>query len=239
MPQQLQYGNSSFNVPQRLTFSATYAFPKASFLRPLTGGWHATSIVTLQSGAPWGPVDLGNDPSLTGEFNDRWNLFGNRSAFNNVTASAFPYFPGSGDPNNPTSNQACNSHATTFAEQQSLAAFGCYAVGGAVLEPAGFGSFGTLGRNTFGGPTFMNWDASVFKDFRIGDRLTAQFRAEFFNLLNHPELVNPSFNSSGFNDTSSPSTFGCGCATPDVQAQNPVLGSGGPRAVQLGLKLIF
>jgi hypothetical protein len=33
--------------------------------------------------------------------------------------------------------------------------------------------------------------------------------------------------------------FGCGCATPDVAAANPAVGSGGPRSVQLGLKLIF
>jgi hypothetical protein len=33
--------------------------------------------------------------------------------------------------------------------------------------------------------------------------------------------------------------FGCGCATPDVAAANPVIGSGGSRAVQLGLKLAF
>jgi hypothetical protein len=199
-----------------------------------------TSIVTLQSGSPWGPVDLNNDPSFTGEFNDRWNLFGSNSDFSNVTATGFPYFPG-GDPNNNglTSNSTCNSHATTPGEQASLSQFGCYAMGNSVLLPAAFNSFGTLGRNTFGGPNFLNWDASIFKDIRLGERLTAQFRAEFFNLLNHPELVNPSFNSSGFNDTSSPGVFGCGCATPDVQAQNPVLGSGGPRAIQLGLKLIF
>jgi hypothetical protein len=232
------YGNSGFNVPQRLTFSTTYAFPNSTRLRPITNGWHLTSIVTLQSGTPWGPIDLGNDPSHTGEFNDRWNFFGNRSDFK-VTATGSPYFAGSGDPNNPTSNQACNSHATTLAAQQSLADFGCYAVGNSVLLPAGYNSFGTLGRNTFSGPNFMNWDASIFKDIRFGEKLTAQFRAEFFNLLNHPELVNPSFNGSGFNDTSSPGIFGCGCSTPDVQAQNPVLGSGGPRAIQLGLKLIF
>jgi len=33
--------------------------------------------------------------------------------------------------------------------------------------------------------------------------------------------------------------FGCGCATPDVAAANPVIGSGGSRAVQLALKFTF
>jgi hypothetical protein len=45
-------------------------------------------------------------------------------------------------------------------------------------------------------------------------------------------------NGFGFNDPSV-QPFGCGCATPDVAAANPVIGSGGSRAVQLGLKLIF
>jgi hypothetical protein len=68
--------------------------------------------------------------------------------------------------------------------------------------------------------------------------------AEFFNILNHPNLTNPYGASSGFGiaaegDPSSRSNFGCGCATPDQAAGNPVLGSGGNHAMQLGLKLIF
>lgn len=234
-----EYASSDFNVPQRFTFSATYAVPGSHSLRMLTNGWNLTSIVTLQSGMPWGVLDTGDDPSLTGEFADRWNFFGSPSAFSNVVASSIPYFPGTGDPSNPTSNSSCNSHASTAALAQSLATFGCYAQKGAVMIPPALGTFGTMARNMFKGPGYYDWDASIFKNFRIGDRLTAQFRAEFFNLLNHPELTNPQFNGAGGNDPSAPSAFGCGCSTADVQANNAVLGSGGPRAIQLGLKLIF
>jgi len=38
---------------------------------------------------------------------------------------------------------------------------------------------------------------------------------------------------------STSSTFGCGCATPDVAAGNPLVGSGSSRVMQLGLKLTF
>ena len=95
------------------------------------------------------------------------------------------------------------------------------------------GTFGTASRNMFRGYPFSNWDFSLFKNTMIKERITAQFRVEFFNFLNHPIMANASGNIS------SPSTFGCGCDTPDQAGQNPVLGSGGARVIQLGLKIIF
>jgi hypothetical protein len=63
---------------------------------------------------------------------------------------------------------------------------------------------------------------------------------DVFNVLNHPNFANPygGQNGLGLNDPSV-SPFGCGCVTPDVAAANPIIGSGGARAVQLGLKLAF
>ena len=86
---------------------------------------------------------------------------------------------------------------------------------------------------------------SVNKEFKIKERLTTQFRAEFFNVLNHPILTNPNGPANaGYNDPSSPGAqgvpgFGCGCNTPDQAAPNPVLGTGAPRSIQVGLKLLF
>ena len=79
------------------------------------------------------------------------------------------------------------------------------------------------------------------KDFSFPERLTAQFRAEFFNVLNHPNFANPYGGPNGYLniDPSVGVGMGCGCVTPDVAGQNPVLGSGGNRAIQLGLKFIF
>jgi hypothetical protein len=100
-----------------------------------------------------------------------------------------------------------------------------------------------MGRNIFRDGGFRNLDFSVSKNWKFRDRLTAQFRAELFNILNHPNFANPygGRNGYGLNDPSAPGAggFGCGCATPDQAAGNPVLGSGSNRAIQLGLKLIF
>jgi len=126
----------------------------------------------------------------------------------------------------------------------SLANLGCYASGGSVLVPPAFGSHGTLGPNVFRGFPFYNWDLSVTKMWKFKERLTAQFRAEFFNVLNHPNISNPFGGAGGDNTYTDPSgtagqSFGFRPETPDVTSSNPVLGSGGPRAIQLGLKLIF
>ena len=102
-----------------------------------------------------------------------------------------------------------------------------------------------MGRNIFRDSGFKNWDFSVFKIFMIKERYNAQFRVEFFNLLNHPLISNPygastNYGGSGAqNDMGTPSIFGCGCATPDVAAGNPLVGSGSSRVMQLGLKILF
>jgi hypothetical protein len=88
---------------------------------------------------------------------------------------------------------------------------------------------------------FKNLNASIYKNWKFKERYGVQFRAEFFNVLNHPNFQNPygSVGGIGNNDPSSPGGFGCGCNTPDVGAGNPIIGSGSMRAIQLGLKLSF
>jgi hypothetical protein len=122
----------------------------------------------------------------------------------------------------------------------SLASFGCYAAGRSFMIPPSLGQFGTMSRNMFRDTGFRDWDLSVAKNWKLTERWNAQFRAEFFNILNHPNFANPYGGQNGFglNDPSV-QPFGCGCATPDVAAANPVIGSGGSRAVQLGLKFTF
>jgi len=101
----------------------------------------------------------------------------------------------------------------------------------AAFTPATAGTFGNAGRNTIIGPRNNIADFSVIKSTRINEKAHLQFRAEFFNLFNHPNfaLPNVTVNSSGFGSITS---------TPDVANGNP-LGDGGPRQVQLALKLTF
>ena len=237
-----EYGSSDFDMRNRFTLSLTYAIPGIKTWGQLLEGWQVNTIISVYGAQPWGPIDAGTDISGTGELVDRWNFFGHPSDFKPTISTGVPYFPG-------TSNTACAAKALSLdggnagGNTAALNQFGCYAMGNSIMLPPSFGTFGTMGRNTFRDFGFRNTDFSVMKNFRFGERLNMQFRAEFFNLFNHPNFANPfgGQNGWGHNDPSvpGPGGFGCSCATPDVAASNPVIGSGGSRAVQLGLKFTF
>ena len=93
-------------------------------------------------------------------------------------------------------------------------------------------TFGNAGRNIVTGPGFHNFDFSVLKNTHIGEHVNAQFRAEFFNITNHPNFALPS------NILAAPN-FGELFQTPDAAQNNVGLGSGGPRLIQFALKLSF
>jgi len=247
------YGNSAFDIRNHFTFSLTYALPGIKSPAQLLQGWSINSILNLQSGAPWGVNDFTTDFSGTGEINnastngEQWDFFGSPSDFKttkammntNDGAGGIPYFAG-------TSNAACLAKAQSMGPLAvaSLTNLGCYAQGKSVLIPPAFGSYGTTGPNVFRGFPFYNWDLSVTKAMKFKERLTAQFRAEFFNVLNHPNISNVFGGPGGDNTFTDPSgdagaSFGFRPQTPDVTSSNPVLGSGGARAIQLGLKILF
>jgi hypothetical protein len=124
----------------------------------------------------------------------------------------------------------------------NLPSGGCFASGSSVMTPPALGTFGNMGRNIFRDNGFRNWDLSLFKTFTFKERFGVQFRVEVFDVLNRATVSNPNGannGSHGGDDPSSASTFGCGCATPDFATGNPIIGSGGNRAIQLGLKLTF
>lgn len=93
-------------------------------------------------------------------------------------------------------------------------------------------TFGSSGRNIVTGPGYRDLDFSLLKNMKFGDRVNAQFRAEFFNITNHPAFALPS------NILSAPN-FGALFTTPDAAQNNVGLGSGGPRLIQFALKLSF
>ena|SRR3989449_5478799 len=100
---------------------------------------------------------------------------------------------------------------------KTLAQGGCYVSGKSVMVPPKAGTFGTMGRNIFRDTGFKNVDFSVFKTFKFKERYSAQFRAELFNLFNHPIIANPygeANNSQLGWDPSSPGAFGGGAPRP-------------------------
>ena len=97
-----------------------------------------------------------------------------------------------------------------------------------------------MGRNTFTGPSFWNLDGGLTKAFRVTERVSVQFRAEFFNVLNHPNFDEPFGATSGSANYRS-TVFGQTCcstvAPPSTQAIVDTGESG--RVIQLALKLRF
>jgi hypothetical protein len=104
-----------------------------------------------------------------------------------------------------------------------------------------------LARNELRAFPAAQWDFAVHRDFPIRDSLRLQFRAEMFNVLNHPlfgppvgnlgspQALNPQFGvSTQTLNESYNSNF-----TQGVGGFSPLYQIGGPRSVQFALKLIF
>lgn len=94
------------------------------------------------------------------------------------------------------------------------------------FNPAAFalppvGSFGDAGRNIMKGPGSYNLDSSLFRLIPLRERMNLQFRAEFFNTLNHANFANPAANISALN------TVG------------RIQSASAPRILQFGLRLVF
>ncbi len=88
------------------------------------------------------------------------------------------------------------------------------------------GTYGNVGRGSFNGPGLADIDVSLFKDTRVSERTSLQFRAEFFNVLNHVNFGPP--NTTVFSSGAVSASAG----TITTLATNP-------RQIQFGLKLIF
>ena len=107
--------------------------------------------------------------------------------------------------------------------------------------------FGNLRRNAFTGPNYRNFDLALFKNTALGERVNLQFRADVFNILNHPNFSNPvlpsfavDFLANGIDPVTNRGTgFLKTTATPDVGIGNPFLAGGGPRNIQLAMKFTF
>ena len=53
---------------------------------------------------------------------------------------------------------------------------------------APYGTLGNSGRNSLNNPNVFNWDFSIVKDTKLNEKISMQFRAEFFDVLNHPNF---------------------------------------------------
>jgi len=245
---QREYGPSNFNVPNRFVWVAGYELPKMSGgWQKLRNGWGADSTITLQSGQPFTlNYNFEDDYSGGGDGFDRPDVVGpiiynkhNPANFLQLSSFAMP--------------------CTVGVTQATLSGFASDCV-------PGTRHYGSLGRNALSGPTYKQWDLALYKNTSITERVSLQLRADFFNILNHPNFVNPvlpAFIADPASNLAPPSNApppvppGCGCgfhvngnrevgngayqivATGDVGIGNPFLGGGGPRGIQLAAKFTF
>lgn len=235
----LEYGPSNFNVPHRFSWIFGYDLPHFhGGMQKLRNGWGISSSVTLQSGQPFQfNYNFEDDFSGSGNAFDRPDVVGpivyhqrDPSNFIGLSSFAIPctLTQISMNPPGPTGT------GTTGTAQDCV---------------PGTRHFGNLGRDALHGPPFKQWDVALYKDTAITERLNLQLRADFFNVLNHPNFANPflpafiadpGFNGFAISGNREVGTGGYPItATGDVGIGNPFLGGGGPRGIQLAAKFTF
>jgi len=219
-------GNSSFDIRRRFTWNFTYQLPKwGGSLAKLKSGWGMNGIVNLQDGQPWHlNYEFQGDYSGAGEGFDRPDVIGpiqyssNPAQYLDLSAFAAPCMWGNLNNDGSPDETYC--------------------------QP-GTRHFGSEGRNSLRGPSFKEFNYSVFKNTAISERVSLHLTAEFFNLFNHPNFSSPLLpnfiGNIGAPDivTGRHSGFYSLTATGDVGVGNPFLGGGGPRGVQFSAKITF
>jgi hypothetical protein len=114
------------------------------------------------------------------------------------------------------------------------------------FNPAAFalppqGTYANQPRNEFYGPPVYQVDFSVFKNTKITERVTTQLRLEIFNIFNTLDLAPPASPAVGLFTSSNTVGGGLGLITSTLGTAigAPGIGTGEPRNIQLGLKIIF
>jgi Carboxypeptidase regulatory-like domain/TonB dependent receptor len=196
-----RWGRASFDRTHRFVLSSTWNLPSpsAGLERAVLGGWEVAAVATIQSGSALTISDT-NANNVFGISQDRAQLSGTCSKNQLVNGGSIESKLGS------YFNVAC------FTTPPIIGADG---IGTA---------FGDSGTGIVVGPGQANVDLSLSKTIEVHwpiEKSSLQFRAEFFNMLNHPQFANPN------TDFTSP-TFGVISST----AVNP-------RVIQLALKILF
>jgi hypothetical protein len=231
LSQSYRHGPCDFDVRHVLSASVIYDLPgpKAGPLSYALGGWELGTIVTVTSGSPFTPtIGAGGDPLGTG-FNGDFSM-----DFANITKGCNPIHGGVNYLN-------VNCFTLPTATPDIAAMCTPFVGGGTTANPQFPGTcanlLGNAGRNSLYGPGLATVDFSVFKNFRvqkISEAFNVQFRAEFFNILNHANFAAPNFLTDGNNN----SIFD-GTGLPLQNAGVLASTTTSSRQIQLGLKVIF
>jgi hypothetical protein len=248
-------GPSCFNVPNNWEFNVLYHFPspQGSGLRSKAlGGWFMSSIVSVQDGLPITPLTTNNRSNsgvLQGGQGDWVNI--NTPAL----LAAYPCTSQPGQPaagSNPCAYQPIVYNPNTVITGNPNQWFNpamfsitpnCFGPGltnclGSTGQPGTVGQLGDAGRNFLSGPPERDWDFSLVKDTKIGllgEAGMLEFRAEFFNVLNHPSFSGAGINMYVFNGNPGDTPFSEKPQGSRVNQQLP----NNQREIQFALRLEF
>jgi len=199
--------NFAFYGLYELPFGKSQRWAQTGVAGALAGGWQINWTMGAVSGTPFSITGGGNTSVAPG----------NTQTADQVGAANFigHIGPITGQPSCPATDMTCHwFDPTAFAS-----------------VPSSQNRFGTSGRNIMRGPGYFNLDASLFRDFRITERMKFQFRMEVFSVSNTPHFSNPG------TTVTNASTFGVITSTFNPAGQMP--GSGGERWFWFAGKFMF
>jgi hypothetical protein len=224
------YGNSNWDITHRFVGLLSYALPTFNqsnvLTRAVIGGWQVNAIVNLQTGTPFN-VSLNYNSANMSQGTERPSFVHTPSHNCGVQT----YISG-----NTKSCIDTTAYVLPIAPQTKNSS-------GVVISNNY--AFGNTSRNTLHGPAFTYANLSLFKNFSIWENLKFQFRAEAFNVFNHPSAANPNTTNGSGNPSLGPSSdttstavstsgFGQVIDTQKIPGQLT-----GARVLQLSGKFIF
>jgi hypothetical protein len=202
----MDWGLSQLNLNDTFTASILYELPFgrgkhygsnwSGATNTLLGHWQLNLIERAQSGFPLFVVDSDNADIFPGAAGDSGTFF-NYDGFS-LNRPNEVGDPNKGGPEGGSTN--CPARVHTLQNWFNPCAF----------AKAPSGELGTAARAPIYGPRFVNTDFSIIKDFPLSFRegMNLQFRAEFFNFLNHPQYFLGGLGDTGQQDINSPTSFG-------------------------------
>jgi hypothetical protein len=207
------YGNAAWDIRNRVVGVITYSLPTFNgsnlLVREALGGWAVNGIVNVQSGFPIN-VTLNYQSAGTSEGTQRPNFV--HATHANCSLKNYIH-------NNAT--PCIDPTAYTLPANISAKQY----------------AFGNLARNQLAGPGFSYENISLFKNFDIYERMKFQFRAEAFNVFNHPSASTPNAVIGASTAAVSQPTFSnFGTVTSVYQIPGTLSGA---RVLSLTGKLIF
>jgi hypothetical protein len=223
---QVDRGPACFNIPNNWEFNVLYHFPNLmrgnSFAAKALSGWFMSSIVSIQSGQPFTPIMDANrsNSGVAQAQQGEW--------VNINTPALLAAYPCTSTPGHPAASKAADTNHCAYQPivydpnkvitgnpsqwfNPAMFSISPNCTGPGLTNcSSNIGQLGTSGRNILSGPPERNWDFSIVKNTKLGflgEGGNLEFRAEFFNVLNHPNFSGTGLHTSIFDGSAGDTPF--------------------------------